>query len=277
MGLVVRALEKVDVVGRDQPEPHVARPADELRVGLALGIHPMIVDLNEEILLPENVAVLSGQIAPALRIALENGAVDFSFEAAAQADEPLGMPGQQLLVDTRLVVEALEVRRTDQFDQIGPPLVRLGQHGQVEGRILARRGLLLVHRTRRDIKLASEDRLDPRLLRLLVKLDRTVKHPVIGHPHRPHAGLRDFAHQVRRTHRAVEHGVLGVQMKMHELRGGHIARLVGPPRLASGGRNLFSGWPKTIPPVTSAACQTPPKKSSLFHATCSKPSGPSRA
>ena len=79
MGLVVRALEKVDVVGGDQPEPHVASPADELRVGLALGIHPMIVDLNEEILLPENVTVLSGQIAPALRIALENGAVDFSL------------------------------------------------------------------------------------------------------------------------------------------------------------------------------------------------------
>ena len=69
--LVVRALEKVHIIGRRQSEPHIARPADKLRVGLALRIHPVVVDLDEKVLLPENISVLPGQIAPAFRIPLE--------------------------------------------------------------------------------------------------------------------------------------------------------------------------------------------------------------
>ena len=43
---------------------------------------------------------------------------DFSFEAAAQADEACRMRGEQILVDARLVVEPLGVAGRHQLDQV---------------------------------------------------------------------------------------------------------------------------------------------------------------
>ena len=233
MRFVVGALEEMDVVGRDQAETEVAGPAHQMGVDLALRVHPVIMNLDEEIPLPEDVAVLGGQPESALRIAVEDGAAHLAFQASAQPDEPLGVPGQKLLVDARLVVEPLEVRGADQLDQVGPPLVRLRQDRQVVGGVAAGRGLLLVHRTRGDIHLAAQERFDAGLLRLLVELHRPVKHPVVGHADRLHPGRRHPAHQVGNPHRPVEHRILRVHVKVGELGNSHGPRLNDADGVAS--------------------------------------------
>ena len=111
--LVVGALEEVDVVGRNQTEPEILAPAHKVRIHLPLRIHPVVVDLEEKIILPENLAVLPGQFASPLRIGVEDRAADLAFEAAAQSDEALGVTRQQLFVHARLVIKSLEVRGTD--------------------------------------------------------------------------------------------------------------------------------------------------------------------
>ena len=87
--LVVGALEEVDVVGRNQTEPEILAPAHKVRIHLPLRIHPVVVDLEEKIILPENLAVLPGQFASPLRIGVEDRAADLAFQAAAQSDQAL--------------------------------------------------------------------------------------------------------------------------------------------------------------------------------------------
>ncbi len=76
-------------------------------------------------------------------------------------------------------------------------------------------------RTGRHVSLASDDRLDPRFLRFLIKFNRAVKISVIGDRDRRHPELLRFFHQLLHPNRAIEEGVFGVQMEMNEGISGH--------------------------------------------------------
>ena len=86
---------------------------------------------------------------------------DFALEAAAQADQPLRMLREQVLVDARLVVEALGVAGGDQLDQVVIPLLGFGEEHEVVGG-LARRPALGAAVAGRDVDLAAQDRVDAR-------------------------------------------------------------------------------------------------------------------
>jgi hypothetical protein len=61
----------------------------------------MLLNLEEEVLLPEDLAVLLGRMQRALLVAGELPGGDLAGEARGQADQPLGVCRQQLLVDAR--------------------------------------------------------------------------------------------------------------------------------------------------------------------------------
>ncbi len=93
---------------------------------------------------------------------------------------------QQLMIHARLVIKALEVGRTDEFDQV---IIALGirrQQRQMKVRLLAGGATAIAHGTSRHIGLATDDRLDPGLFRRLVKLDRAKEVAVVGHRHGRH-------------------------------------------------------------------------------------------
>ena len=68
----------------------------------------------------------------------------------------------------------------------------------------------------REIHLAADDRLDPGLLRRLVKLDGPEHVAMIGHRHRRHAVADGLLHQVLDADRTVEQRILRVEMEMYE-------------------------------------------------------------
>ena len=143
---------------------------------------------------------------------------DFPLEAAAQPDQPLGVLREQILVDARLVIEPLGVAGRHELDQVVVALVGLGEEHQVIRR-LPRRAALGPPVARRHVDFAAEDRIDPALACLIVEDHRREHVPVLGDRHRRHLQLDRLVEQLLDPARAVEEGVLGMQMEMHELHG----------------------------------------------------------
>ena len=75
--------------------------------------------------------------------------------ARRRADEPLGVALEQLEVDLRLVVEAVDRRIGDERHQVAVALVVLGEQQQVVEVGLA---VALAARVGREVDLAADDR-----------------------------------------------------------------------------------------------------------------------
>ena len=111
---------------------------------------------------------------------LAERARDAPREAAGERDQPGGVALEQLPVDARLVVVALEVAERAELDEVRVARVVGGQERQVRVPLLER--LAVVD----DVDLAAEDRLDALVGSRLVKLDRTRHRAVVGEQHRGH-------------------------------------------------------------------------------------------
>ena len=137
-----------------------------------------------------------------------------------RAIEPLRVGLQQLPVDARLRVVALEEAERGELDQVGVALVRLGQQRQV--RVAARAGVAVVG----DVDLAAHDRLDPLLRRLLVEVDGAGQRAVVGQRHRRHLELGRACGERGDPARPVEDRVLAVDVQVDEV-GAHGTAILG--------------------------------------------------
>ena len=88
------------------------------------------------------------------------------------------MPFEQLAVDARAVVEALEVRGAGELEQVAVAGLVLREQGEVEGR--ARGGAAVEAAAGRDVALEADDRLDLVGARFLVELDGAVQVAMVG-------------------------------------------------------------------------------------------------
>ena len=108
----------VDVAGRDERQPGLGRELRQERVDPRLDVEARVLDLDVGRVAPEDlrepVEVGARVVGPAL---LERLA-DAAREAAGERDEPVRVPLEQLPVDPRLVVVALEVAGRRELDQV---------------------------------------------------------------------------------------------------------------------------------------------------------------
>ena len=219
-GLVRRRVlvaQVVDVAGGDQRDPGSLRKRDEPGIDLLLDRQAGILELDEDLVAPEHVDE-PDQLGLGLGIgaALECLAHP-PGEAARQRDQTLRVTGQQLPVDPRLVVVALEVAGRGEPDQILVALARLGEQGEVCVSLGQRFPVVT------DVDLAADHRLDPGLAAVPVELDRAGERAVVGQRHRRHVELGRACDEIRDPARPVEDGVLGVDVQVHE-RGCHHER-----------------------------------------------------
>ena len=221
MRIMMAAFQKVHVVGRNQIEVHLAGNFDQLGIAAALGVKVVIVQLNEEILPSEDIPVLARHFARPGRVTGAEALVHLTLEASAQRDEPAGVGGEKFLVHPGLVVEALEMGRADQFDQIAIALVVGGEQGQVEGRILGRSGITIRHRARCNVGLAAHEGLHAGFFRSLIKFHRPVEIAMIGHGHGGHTEFHRLPGQILRADGPVEEGILRVTVQVDERCGSH--------------------------------------------------------
>ena len=166
--------EVVDVAGGDERQLRLGGELHELRVDALLHVEPRVLELDVSVLAPEDLCQPVEIVARVGRPVLLERLADAPGEAAGEGDQARGVGLQQLPVDARLRVVALEIAERGELDQVRVALVRLGQQREV--RVAARAGVAVVG----DVDLAADDRLDPFLLRRLVEIDRAGERAVVG-------------------------------------------------------------------------------------------------
>ncbi len=168
----------------------------------------------------EDVAVRRGRLERLPFLAVRQAFRDFAFQAAAQADQALAVLREQVLVDPRLVVEALGVAGRHQLDQVVVALERFGQQHQVVLR-LAGIAALGPPVSRSHVDLAPENRLDAARAGVVVEDHRRKQVAVLGHGEGRHLQLHRLIEHFIDPARAVEQRVFGVQVKMNEVHYSH--------------------------------------------------------
>ena len=189
MGAAVLPPQVVHVVGADEGQIQVARHRQEAGVHHPLLVDALVLHLEEEVAGAQDVPVGGGRVAGALRLLGAEARRHLPLQATAEADEPLRVPGQQVLVDPGLVVEPLGVPGRDELDEVVVAGEVLGQeHEVVVG--LAGGAALVAAAAGGDVHLAAEDRLDAALPRLVVEHDAGEHVAVLGDGEGRRAGLR---------------------------------------------------------------------------------------
>jgi hypothetical protein len=216
--LPMLALDVMHVVGRHHREIELLRPRDQRAVDRALLLDPVVLQFHVEIAGFKDMAILVQRGLGLVDLAFLDLVRDLALEARGEADETFRVLREDFLVDARLVVEAIEMRRRNQLNEVFVAHLVLRQQNQMIGGVAGVGGFLVEARARRDVGLATDDRLKPLLLRGLVELDGAVHVAMIGHRHRRHFARVRLVDHVRNAARPVEQAVLRVQMQMNKIR-----------------------------------------------------------
>ena len=172
---------------------------------------------------PKICASRSSSASASAVAALGERARDAAGEAAREGDHPRRVALEELPVDARLVVVALEVAERAELDQVRVARVVGGEERQV--RVALGQRLAVVD----DVHLAAEDRLDALLGGGLVEVDRARHRAVVGERDGGHLELGRLPRERRDPARPVEDRVLGVDVQVDERRGHGKAIVVGGP------------------------------------------------
>ena len=230
VGARVDVAQVVHIAGRDRRQAQLVGQRRELRQDARLHVEVGVLQLDVDVVLPER---LREPVELALGVGdavLLERLADAAREAAREGDQPGRMALEQLPVDARLVVVALEVAERRELDQVRVAGVVGREQGQVRVALLVRPAV------RGDVDLAADHGLDPGAARLLPELHRASHRAVIGQPDRRHLELGGPRDEVGDPARTVENGVLRVDVEVDERRVGHrggsvYARvLTGPER-----------------------------------------------
>ncbi len=216
MRLGLLATDVVQVVGGDERDAHLRAEPQQLLVQPALLGHAVVLQLEEEVAVAEDVAIAAGDAPRLVLFAGLQGARHFAVQARRQPDEPLGVLGQVLAIDARLVVVAVEMGVGDDPAQVlvAGPVLR--QQDQVV-RLRVSLALAIGHRAACDVRLDADDRLDLGLLARLVEGDRAVQRAVVGQAERVEAERLGLVDHLGDAAQAVEQAELGMDMEVREV------------------------------------------------------------
>ncbi len=218
VGARVAGLEIVRVVGPGDRGADGAGDRERLARHLHLLGQAVGLDLHEVVVLAEDLLVPAGRLLRARHVTGTDQARHLGVEAARQHREPIGVLGEQLLVDPGLVVEALEVRLGDELDQVLVTVEVADQDREVVGSFVAAvLGAALGPSSRRHVELAADDRLDAGLLGGQVEVDRAEEIAVIGQGDGREVQVLGLLHQLLELGGPVEQAVLGVHVQVDEL------------------------------------------------------------
>ena len=212
----------VGVVGGRHRDAGLPRQPDQLgQHRLVLG-QAVVLQFNVVAVGPEQVPVPEGGGFGPLVIAGQQGLGHLAGQAGRQADQPLVVLFQQLLVHPGLGVKALGEGGRHHLDQVLVAGLVFAQQDQV---VVAVHLVDLVEAgAGGHIDLAPDDGLDAGLFGRLVKLHAAVHHPVVGAGDGGLAALSDPLHQPVDPAGAVQQAVLGVDVQMDKaLRRGGLA------------------------------------------------------
>ncbi len=209
------------VVGGDvaglvmRPQLHQGA-VDRLQVG-----HVVLLELEEEVVLAEQVVIPVQAPAGGLDLALADQARHFGRHAAGGADQPFGVFGQEILVDARIIIEAFQLGRRGDLEQVLVTGLVLGQQQQVGGAPVLL-GVMFLHRAGRQVGFQPDDGLDAGLLGGVVELDHAEHGAVVGDGQGRHVHLLGALDQLLDVREAIQQGVFGVDVQVGEGHGSQV-------------------------------------------------------
>src|SRR5258708_13550428 len=116
----------MEVSGWPQREIQLGGDLVEVAIDQVVVLQPMVLHFEKEISWAENVPENAGGFFSFLKITVLDRDIDFAFETGTETNQPSAMFGQQLLINSRLVMESGEVRFGNQFNQVTVPNGILG-------------------------------------------------------------------------------------------------------------------------------------------------------
>ena len=206
----VRGLEVVDVAGRDKGQPEALGETGQPVEGRLLGLEPDVLQLDVRRVPAEDLrqpVELRERVVLAM---LRERPRDAAGEAPGQCDQPRRVPLEQLPVDARLVVVALEVAERAELHEVRIARVVGGQEREM------RVPLGLDAAVVDDVHLAAEDRLDALRVRRLVEVDRARHRAVVGERDGGHLEARRLLRERRDPAGSVEDRVFRVDVQVDE-------------------------------------------------------------
>ncbi len=216
VGADVFAREIVAVVAGHQWNRQSPAHVDQRRIDPFLLVDAVVLNFEKEPVLAEHLQVIPRGLVGLLQPALHDPARYFAVQAGRHPDQTAGAILQELPVDPRPVVKALQLSRRGQPTQIAIAFLIFRQQDDVAE--LAVVGRVSVEPAARGkIHLAADDRLDAGLARLFVKLDGPEQGAVIGGRHGRHAVGGGSFDQIVDADRPVQQAVLGVDVQMNEV------------------------------------------------------------
>ena len=218
---------------------HVAR-ADDRQAGLGgqrqeAGVDALVLvdagvlQLDVDVLAPEDLHEAVELLARTGLIARQQRRARAPGEAAGQRDDAVGVGLEQLVVDARLVVVALEVAERAELDEVVVAGRRLGQQRQVVPVALV--GVHARAAVVDEVDLTAQQRLDAGLAGRAIELDRARHGAVVGDADGGHAELHRALDELRDAAGAVQHRVLGMDVQVGVTRHGrsHRRHILGGP------------------------------------------------
>ena len=227
VGLGVLGLGVVQVVGREQRQAQILGQPQQILHGLALDVDAVVHDLAVEVLSAEDVAELGGSLDRLAVLALPQPGLDLTTRTSGRADEALAVGRQQLTVDPWLEVVALHRSQRAHPEEVVHALggARQQRHVRVgtrAGHVVTTAvteldpGLVGAVRTRGEVRLDADDRLDAVLLGLGPELVGPEDVTVVRRGQGRHTHLSRALEQLVDAGGAIEHGVLGVHVQVDE-------------------------------------------------------------
>ena len=213
----------VAVVGAHPVESELLGEANELLVERFLSGDPVVLELDVKAV-PEHLLVFPDVALGQLDVAGDDGPGDLGAQAPGEADNALGVLGQDLPVGAGVVVEALEPRLRADLDEVVIAGVVGRQQRQVVGLVgVLALGRLLVAVASEEVALHPEDRLDARRPTRLVELERPVHDAVVGDGAGRHVVVGHGLEHLCDTARPIQHRVLRMRMKMNKAQLRHLS------------------------------------------------------
>ena len=171
----------------------------------------MILYLKEEIVLAEYIEKLKRLSFCTLVIPVQEHPLSVAGKAARQADEALAVLPQEVLVDPRPEVEAVDITLRDDLDQVAVTLLILGKQDQVT-RVAVLARFLVVHGPCGSVHLAADDRLDARLFTGVIEIDHAEHGAMISNGARIHPEPLHVFRQLGYPAHAVEQAVFSMDV-----------------------------------------------------------------
>ena len=146
-------------------------------------------------------------------VVLHKTVLDFPGQTGRQADEPVAVHPQHVLVDTRFIVISFGESKGYDFNQVLISLLVFRKQHKMT-LVLVLIGFLIQHSALGRIDLTADNRLDTLFLAFFIKINHTEHDAVVCDSHAVHAQLLHPAHQFLDPGCTVQQTVFGMYMQM---------------------------------------------------------------